>query len=70
MQAALTAQLQDSLRAGTVGALWEGDFPRYVWGRIDGQVYEARLVNKVLGEYKGFPLEDDEWPLGVFQDDA
>ncbi len=65
MREELTAQLRDCLRAGKVGAPWEGDFPRYVWGRIDGQVYEARLVNKMQGTYKGYPLEDDEWPPGV-----
>jgi hypothetical protein len=25
-------------------------------------MYEARLVNRANGEYKGFPLLPDEWP--------
>jgi hypothetical protein len=28
-------------------------------------VFEARLVNRGSGEYKGYPLESDEWPNGV-----
>jgi hypothetical protein len=24
--------------------------------------YEARLVNQELGQYKGYPLDPDEWP--------
>jgi hypothetical protein len=25
-------------------------------------IYEARLVNQELGQYKGYPLDPDEWP--------
>ena len=28
-------------------------------------VYEGRLVNWGNGEYKGYPLSDDEWPEGL-----
>ncbi len=44
---------------------WEGDFPRYVWCRVDQVVYEARLVNRGLGQYKGWQLNRDEWPDGI-----
>jgi hypothetical protein len=27
---------------------------------------EGRLINRELGEYKGYPLERDEWPAEVF----
>lgn len=43
----------------------EGEFPRYVWYQDAGIVYEARLTNKELGEYKGYPLNADEWPHGI-----
>jgi hypothetical protein len=60
----ITQWLRDSIKAGWVGAPWEGDFPRYVWHRRDGVIYEARLVNQELGQYKGYPLEPSEWPEG------
>jgi hypothetical protein len=28
-------------------------------------VYEARLVNREVGQYKGYPLNTDEWPAGI-----
>lgn len=59
------AWLQEAVRRGTVGELWEGDFPRYVWFRDGTDVYEGRLVNRGLGEYKGYPLEPGEGPEGL-----
>lgn len=53
------------MRSGAVGAPWEGDFPRYVWRREGDVVYEARLINREIGEYKGYPLQRDEWPEGL-----
>lgn len=41
---------------------WDGDFPRNIWLKQDGVVYEARLVNQGNGGYKGWPLEDFEIP--------
>lgn len=64
-QRELTEQLRDCIRKGLVGAPWEGSFPRYVWGMIEGQVFEARLVNREQGEYKGYPLEQAAWPEGL-----
>ena len=51
--------------SGHVGEPWEGDFPRYVWHRRQRAVYEARLVNRELGEYKGYPLQRGEEPEGL-----
>lgn len=49
-----------------MGALFEGGYPRYVWFKEDEEtVYEARLVNRGKGTYKGYPLETDEWPSGI-----
>ncbi len=64
-QADLTERLQESIRRGFVGAPWEGDFPRYAWCVINEDVYEARLVNKGNGEYKGYRLEPEERPSGM-----
>ncbi|MBI9085439.1 MAG: hypothetical protein JEZ11_17720 [Desulfobacterales bacterium] len=64
-QGELTAWLQEAIRAGQVGGPWEGVFPRYAWYRQEDVVYEARLVNRELGDYKGYALEKDEWPKGI-----
>ena len=50
------------MKKGCVSAFFEGEFPRYVWYKDGRVVYEARLINKTLGQYKGYPLNDDEWP--------
>ena len=54
--------LRSAIRAGSTGAPWEGGFPRYAWHQQDGTVFEARLVNRGNGSYKGYPLNEDEWP--------
>ena len=61
----ITAWLRKALRAGHVGAPWEGSFPRYAWYEAAGTVYEARLVNRQLGTYKGYPLLPSERPAGL-----
>lgn len=58
----VTDWLRSAIRAGSVGGPWEDDFPRYVWHREEGTVFEARLVNRGDGSYKGYPLTRDEWP--------
>lgn len=63
--AELTGWLRTSIAAGRIGAPWEGDFPRYVWHPRGEVVYEARLVNQELGQYKGYPLKTDELPEGL-----
>jgi len=61
----LTAWLRQAFVEGSVGAPWEGDYPRYVWYRDGDVVYEGRLVNQELGQYKGYPIRTDEWPEGL-----
>lgn len=65
----ITRWLRSAISNGQTGPLWEGDFPRYVWYKEADVVCEARLtnkvLNKVLGEYKGYPLEHFEWPTGL-----
>jgi len=61
----LTDWLRDALRRSQFGTLWEGGFPRYAWYRVGEVCYEARLMNQAQGEYKGYPLEESEWPPGI-----
>jgi hypothetical protein len=61
----ITKWLKTAIRRGAIGGIWEGDFPRYVWHKEGDLVYEARLVNRELGEYKGYPLNKTEWPEGL-----
>ena len=61
----VTGWLRAAIRRGATGAPWEGGFPRYVWYKDGGTVYEGRLVNRGRGTYKGYPLGDDEWPDGI-----
>jgi len=54
--------LRDAVREGSVSAVLEGEFPRYAWKRVGVRVYEARLSNAGLGQYKGYPIEEHEAP--------
>lgn len=64
-QAEVQRWLQTAISRGVVGEPWEGEFPRYVWYKDAGTVYEGRLVNREQGSYKGYPLAREEWPPGV-----
>jgi len=63
-----TAALRQAIAARQT-ADFTGDFPKYVWGVLDGTVYEARLVNAEVGSYKAYPLSGVEElpddPVGV-----
>lgn len=61
----LTEWLRRGILAGQIGCPWEGDFPRYVWLRQGDKVFEARLVNRELGHYKGWELRTEEYPEGL-----
>lgn len=61
----LTGWVREALVRGVMGAFMEGRFPRYVWYKTGKTVYEARLVNREQGTYKGYPLYEDEWPEGI-----
>lgn len=64
-QALVTRWLRKAIRLGLISAYWEGDFPRYVWHKEEDVVYEARLVNQSNGQYKGYPLNREEWPSNL-----
>ena len=57
--------LRSAIRRGATGTPWEGAFPRYVWYKHEETVFEGRLVNRETGEYKGYPLDREEWPAGI-----
>lgn len=62
-----TAALRDGIRQGLVGPEieWRGEFPRYVYYMDDAVVYQALLHNEVSGAYHAYPLNKDEWPVGL-----
>jgi len=45
-----------------VSEVFEGGFPKYVWTWIAGDLYEARHINGPQGTYKGYQLEEAEYP--------
>ena len=57
--------LRRAFKVQCFGGPWEGDFPRYAWCKVGEIVYEARLVNRGNGQYKGWLLEPEEWPDGI-----
>ncbi len=61
----ITHWLQIAIEKGAIGGPWEGEFPRYAWYKDGATVYEARLVNRMAGTYKGYGLLPDEWPKGI-----
>ncbi len=65
MQDELTQWLKQAFGCQAVSDFCEGTFPRYAWYKDGDTVYEARLTNRGAGEYKGYPLEPDEWPEGI-----
>lgn len=56
-----TAALRESIRARRTSD-FVGRFPKYVWGRLDEEWYEARLVNHELGQYKAYRIDATELP--------
>lgn len=62
----MTAWLQEAIRLGQVSQdPAEAGFPRYVWAYQEDRWFEGRLINAGEGTYKGYPLGDDETPLGL-----
>ena len=62
-EADLTRWLRSAIEQGSAGGFMEGAFPRYVWYRDGERLFEGRLTNQALGEYKGYPIGADEGPL-------
>lgn len=57
-----TEALREGIRRMCVSAEAEDGFPKYVWTRIAGHIFEARHINGPSGTYKGYRLEPVEWP--------
>jgi hypothetical protein len=55
--------LRDGVRQGNCGGPWEGRFPRYVWRKANQEAHEARLTNRLTGQYKGYPIGIEECPI-------
>ena len=64
-QEKINGWLSCAVNKGSISEEFEGNFPKYVWYKDDDHVFEARLVNKIQGTYKGFPLNPEEWPTGI-----
>jgi hypothetical protein len=56
-----TGWVQAAIRAGHY-EFFEGDqeFPKHLWHEIDGRRWFGFCINSAAGEYKGWPLEEDE----------
>lgn len=59
---AIQTALREAINRRCVSAVFEQDFPKYAWGWIDGRLYEARHVNGPAGTYKGYEIEETEYP--------
>jgi len=57
--------LRRAIKTGNISDMFDGEFPRYAWIRDRNSIYEARLTNKTMGQYKGYPLNHDEIPEGL-----
>jgi hypothetical protein len=57
------AILKRAIELQCVSPQQEGKYPRYVWGWLDGHLYQARLINREQGWYKAWPIEAIEAPL-------
>jgi len=58
----LTEWLREAIRQGHISEYWEDEYPKYVWSRQGAEVFEARLINRGQGNYKGYPLSSSEIP--------
>lgn len=61
----LEKELRRAIAQGQVSALHLGGYPKQVWCRIDGRVYEGFLIGQGQGTYKGYPLDAEELPPGL-----
>ncbi len=55
--------IREAIRRRCTSSIFEGVFPKYAWGWLDGKLYEARLTNRTQGHYKGYPLDETETPI-------
>ena len=62
-----TAWLRQAIRSGQYKFVrGDLDFPKHVWYRDEtGKIWYGRCSNRESGEYKGWPIEEEEW-RGIF----
>lgn len=62
----LSEALRKAIRTGCISDVIDpGNLPRYVWGRFDGGLYEARRLSNPPDKYKAYPVEEFELPEGA-----
>ena len=61
----INAVLREAIRRRCTSAAFEHGFPKYAWGWLDGDLYEARHINGPAGAYKGYRLEEAEYPFDL-----
>ena len=54
--------LRKAIRRSCTSPVFEQGFPKYVWGWLGEDLYEARHINGPAGTYKGYRLEEVEYP--------
>jgi hypothetical protein len=56
-----TIWVREALKLGQM-RFFDGDkdFPKRIWCSADGQIWVGYLVNSGNGEYKGWPIDEDE----------
>ncbi|MEI6389004.1 MAG: hypothetical protein WCQ50_20535 [Spirochaetota bacterium] len=57
--------LREGITAGNFSDYWIKGFPKYVWYKEEGIVFEGQLMDPATGTYKGYPLESDEVVRGL-----
>lgn len=59
--------LRSAIRAGQYTFVeGDGDFPKKIWYSDSGEGWQAYCINKETGQYKGWPVNEDE--LRAFRD--
>ena len=61
-----TAALRNAIGRGQVSIEWDDEsFPRYVWVRDEGTLYEGRHTRGPHGSYHAYPIEEVDAPKGL-----
>jgi len=57
--------LEQAILRGAISDDWQSNFPRYIWYKDKSKVYVGRLTLPGTGGYKGYPIEEWEWPKKI-----
>ncbi len=62
----LSKALRNAILSGCISDVIDpGNLPRYVWGRFEGGLYEARRLSSPPDKYKAYPVEEIDLPEGA-----